>query len=135
MAYPTRYVLVDGVSATIFKTTSSNIGVWTVLPQATIKSIDIQRTSLYYPPIYGCKRAVVRNSPVRKTFLIQLLSHPAISICCTVHKENICPFIPSIRNHCFAEVTHTLMQTDAQQKRGGTCQANKQHIKESRGAV
>jgi hypothetical protein len=75
------------------------------------------------------------KSPIRKTFLIQPLSHPAISVCCTVRKENICHFVPSMRSHYFAEVNHSLMQTNSQMRRGGACQASKRRIEESRSAV
>jgi hypothetical protein len=40
-----------------------------------------------------------------------------------------------MRSHCFAEVTHSLMQTNSQLRRRGACQASKQRIEESRSAV
>jgi hypothetical protein len=35
-----------------------------------------------------------------------------------------------MRSHCFAEATHSLMQTNSQLRRGGAHQASKQRIEE-----
>jgi hypothetical protein len=44
-------------------------------------------------------------------------------------------FRPKYGSHCFAEVTHSLMQTNSQLRRGFACQASKQRIEESKSEV
>jgi hypothetical protein len=82
-------VLVEGVSATIFETISSNLRVESVF-LSTVMFLEIQQTSLTYLLIYGHRYAVVQTS---------LLS-PLISANCTVRKMLILRFVPHIERHC-----------------------------------
>lgn len=116
MACPNQHVLLDGVSATTFKTC------FIKLPSAGSPHHPQPHLSTFKKP--GSLSQLMDTSVLWSAshwlgmFLIQKMSCPAISICCTICKQHICHFMLCIQSHCFAEVTHTLIQTNSHQTMG-----------------